>query len=136
MIGIIGKFFIGERMFQTIRMLEQQKRLKEGYQQGDKKFISLRAYLMYTDIICHGDLEDKDRISFMMISISKDDKGNEILTFGDYKQFWFLFLEMYAQILQTKITYDDATVQLTHQTFQKILRKKRDLKDNDSINEQ
>lgn len=31
MIGIIGKFFIGERMFQTIRMLEQQKRLKEGY---------------------------------------------------------------------------------------------------------
>jgi len=65
---------------------------------------------MYTDIICHGDLEDKDRISFMMISISKDDKGNEILTFGDYKQFWFLFLEMYAQILQTKITYDDATV--------------------------
>jgi len=65
---------------------------------------------MYTDIICNGDVEEKDKISFMTISVSKDDKGNETLTFGDYKQFWFLFLEMYGQILQTKINYDEGTV--------------------------
>jgi hypothetical protein len=67
-----------------------------------------------------------------MISVNNDDT----VTFGDYKQFWFLFIEMYGQILQTKINYDENTAQLTHQTFQKILNKKEDLLDTDFFNEQ
>jgi hypothetical protein len=38
--------------------------------------------------------------------------GAERVTFVDYKQFWNQFLDMYGQILQTKISYDDNTAQL------------------------
>lgn len=106
--------------------------MHEGYQAYYNNYISLRAYLMYTDIIYNGKLEEKDKISFLMISVNNDDT----VTFGDYKQFWFLFIEMYGQILQTKINYDENTAQLTHQTFQKILNKKEDLLDTDFFNEQ
>jgi len=100
MIGMLGKFFIGDRMFQTIRTLEGRPKANS---------ISLRAYLKYTDIIYNGTLEEKDKISFLMINIT----GAERVTFVDYKQFWNQFLDMYGQILQTKISYDDNTAQLT-----------------------
>jgi len=61
MIGMLGRFFIGDRMFQTIRTLEGRPNANS---------ISLRAYLKYTDIIYNGTLEEKDKISFLMINIS------------------------------------------------------------------
>jgi hypothetical protein len=86
MIGMLGKFFIGDRMFQTIRTLEGRPNANS---------ISLRAYLKYTDIIYNGTLEEKDKISFLMINIA----GGERVTLVDYKQFWNQFLNMYGQIL-------------------------------------
>ena len=122
MIGMLGKFFIGDRMFQTIRMLEGKPKAN---------YISLRAYLKYTDIIYNGTLEEKDKISFLMIDIA----GTKRVTFADYKQFWGQFLDMYGQILQTKISYDENTAQLTEQTFKMISKKKEeDLTDTDFFN--
>jgi len=72
MIGMLGKFFIGDRMFQTIRTLEGRP---------NANFISLRAYLKYTDIIYNGTLVEKDKISFLMINITGEDQ----VTFSDYK---------------------------------------------------
>ncbi len=122
MIGMLGKFFIGDRMFQTIRTLEGRPKANS---------ISLRAYLKYTDIIYNGTVEEKDKISFLMINIT----GAERVTFVDYKQFWNQFLDMYGQILQTKISYDDNTAQLAEQTFKIILNKTGDLTDTDYFNE-
>jgi hypothetical protein len=85
---------------------------------------------MYTDIIYNGTLEEKDKISFLMIDIA----GSKRVTFADYKQFWGQFLDMYGQILQTKINYDENTAQLTEKTFQIILDKTGDLTDTDFFN--
>jgi len=72
MIGMIGKFFIGDRMFETIRTLDGNPNANS---------ITLRAYLKYTDIIYNGTLEEKDKISFLMININ----GQERVYFVDYK---------------------------------------------------
>lgn len=99
MIGIMGKFFIGDRMFNTVRSLEGRSNVN---------YVSCRAYLYYTDIVYNGNDTQKDKISFLMIDI----EGKGKVTFGEYQNFWKQFLAMYGQILQTKIRYDENTADL------------------------
>lgn len=86
MIGIMGKFFIGDRMFNTVRSLEGRSNVN---------YVSCRAYLYYTDIVYNGNDTQKDKISFLMIDI----EGKGKVTFGEYQNFWKQFLAMYGQIL-------------------------------------
>ena len=86
MIGIMGKFFIGDRMFNTVRSIEGRSNVN---------YVSCRAYLYYTDIVYNGNDTQKDKISFLMIDI----EGKGKVTFGEYQNFWKQFLAMYGQIL-------------------------------------
>jgi len=64
MIGMFGRFFIGDRMFKTIRTLEGNP---------NANFITLPGYLKFLDIIYYGTHEEKDKMSFIMINMSGED---------------------------------------------------------------
>ena len=47
------------------------------------------------DKIYYGDEEQKANIGFMMM----DEKGNGIIYFEDYRNFWIKFFQMYGELL-------------------------------------
>ena len=90
MIGVLGNYFIGKRMFETI--LAWRGRLQEPKK---SQFIKLVDYVEYTDMIYNGNQQEKDCISFMMIDI----KGSGKIDFPSYERFWINFLHMYGELL-------------------------------------
>lgn len=109
MIGVLGNFFIGKRMFETIlkftnigpKATEQQR------------YIRLVTYVEYSDILYHGTQQEKDRIGFMMLDL----KGEGKIDFKAYEVFWINFLHMYGELLQVKLQYNEDSMALTKQIF-------------------
>ena len=67
-------------------------------------------------MIYHGELDEKDRIAFMMMDV----QAHGMIYFEDYRVFWIKFLEMYGELLQTKFTYDSESEAVTKMCFEKI----------------
>ena len=73
----------------------------------------LEDYILYMDLIYNGSVEEKNRISFMMI----DEIGNGKITLPLYENFWIQFLQMYGELLQMKVEYDEQSEEVTKNIF-------------------
>jgi Ca2+-binding EF-hand superfamily protein len=82
MLGILGNYFISDRMFLAINTE------RDG-------LISLEDYLVYNDIITHGTLLEKNVITFNIIDVNRRGKVN----FEEFKEFWLHFLELCTSVL-------------------------------------
>jgi hypothetical protein len=104
MVGVLGNYFIGKRMFKTIQNLSN----------CTDSFIRPMDYIIYSDMIYHGTEEEKSRVSFLMLDI----RGKGAIDLTHYKKFWEEFLFMYGELLSVKIEYNsEQTSQLTKETF-------------------
>lgn len=95
MIGVLGNYFIGKRMFETIlqwRNLSPFSRIKH-------RIIRLVDYIGYSDVIYYGTQDEKDHISFMMLDLYGEGKIDLI----SYETFWINFLHMYGELLSVKM---------------------------------
>ncbi|CDW73973.1 phosphatidylinositol-4-phosphate 5-kinase family protein [Stylonychia lemnae] len=93
-LGILGNFKISERMFQAI----------DDDRDG---LISLEDYLIYNDIVSHGEEREKDFITFKIFDI----QGQGKVAYDDFKVFWSQFIELYGEALQTRLQYEEELVQ-------------------------
>ena len=82
MLGMLGNFFISDRMFSAIDI-------------NHDGMISLEEFLVYNDIISHGTEEEKTLITFRMI----DTSGDELVSFDEFKRFWTHFIQLYGEAL-------------------------------------
>lgn len=99
MIGVLGNYFIGKRMFETILQWSGIPANATVQQ----RYIRLTTYVQYSDIIYHGTQKEKDHIGFMML----DMKGEALIDFKAYEVFWINFLHMYGELLQVKMQYNE-----------------------------
>ena len=60
-------------------------------------------YIIYMDMMSNGKPEDKSKISFMMCDIS----GNGQVCREEYREFCHRFLEMYEELMGTKIAISE-----------------------------
>jgi len=111
MIGVLGNYFIGKRMFET--MLQWRGRHMDPKQ---ARFITRVDYVEYSDMIYNGSQEEKDKISFMMLDL----RGQGKIDFHSYEKFWINFLYMYGELLQVKMHYNADSEELTRQTFNQL----------------
>lgn len=65
MIGVLGSYFIGKRMFETLLRFSG---IKPGAPQ-QARFIRLLNFVDYTDLIYYGQQQEKDQISFLMLDL-------------------------------------------------------------------
>lgn len=104
MIGVLGKFFLGKRIFETIINLRTHKRIGGAHSTvKEQKYIRLVDYIDYLDMIYHGNQEEKDYVLFTMLDL----KAKQKITFVHYEQFWKKFLHMNGELMQVKITYNE-----------------------------
>jgi len=89
MIGVLGNYFIGKRMFETILLWSGIKA------NAILRYIRLVTYVEYSDIIYNGTQNEKDRIGFMMLDV----KGEGKIDFESFEKFWINFLFMYGELL-------------------------------------
>lgn len=68
------------------------------------------------DIINHGTDEEKSEVSFMMLDI----RGQGMIILDSFQLFWEDFLQMYSDLLRTKIKYDEDMRSLTNNIFEQI----------------
>ena len=61
------------------------------------------------DIIYHGTEDEKNEVSFMMMDI----RGEGMIILDSFEKFWVQFLQMYSDLLHTKIKYDEAMKDFT-----------------------
>ena len=118
MIGILGNFYIGTRIFDVVLQLSRrnEKKMKEEYKKTgdprciaiwqspsvkiinnkvesqDRNYIVVEDYIVYMDMIYHGSEDEKDLISFMML----DEVGLGKITFPFYENFLIQFYSMYG----------------------------------------
>ena len=143
MIGILGNFFLGERIFEVVlgisKKMENAEDLMVQKQQADKvhnllknwrgntrsnhpdftrNYIILEDYVVYMDRIYYGDEEQKALIGFMMMDVA----GNGMIYFEDYRNFWIKFFQMYGELLQTKFNYDEESDEVTKMCFELIAK--------------
>ena len=140
LIGSLGSFYFGQRIFNVVLNLsieneknERQKHFQHKVQSdaavriwtGEKtqspaykprKYIVVEDYIVYMDMIYHGDQIEKDRISFMMI----DEVGQGKITFAFYENFLLQFFHMYGELLQTAVISDNECQQMAFEVFQLI----------------
>ena len=76
----------------------------------------MEDYVIYMDMIYHGEEEEKAKIAFMMMDV----QGQGQIYLESYRDFWIKFLEMYGELLQTKFTYDEESEVVTRMCFEKI----------------
>ena len=69
-------------------------------------------------MIYNGTPEEKNKISFMMCDV----EGLGKVFYDDYRNFWIKFLEMYGELLQMKITFNEDTEFITKDYFDKIVK--------------
>ena len=143
MIGILGNFFVGERIFEVVLALSKQMENRENdmvqKQQTDRvhnllpmwrgtmktnhpdyarNYIILEDYVVYMDMIYYGDEEQKARIGFMMMDVA----GKGMIYLEDYRNFWIKFFQMYGELLQTKFNYDEESDEVTKMCFELIAK--------------
>ena len=138
MIGVLGGFYIGARIFDVVLGLsrENEERMCRmgnqdsvraiwGRRIGDLKkhdagaardYIVVDDYIVYMDMIYHGDDEEKDKISFMMI----DEAGLGKITFPFYENFLIHFYGMYGELLQTNTIEQEKVHEIALDIFQMI----------------
>lgn len=90
MLGLIGKSFIGERMFAVIA--------------PNGRTFTLNDWLEYQDKVSHGTETEKNQISFKMLDISNKDWIN----LERYEDFCKNFVLMYGQMFNYKVEIDEA----------------------------
>lgn len=90
MLGMLGNFYVSDRMFGAI------DRDNDG-------LISLEDYIVYNDILSYGTSSEKSEITFRII----DQNGDGSVAFAEFKLFWSHFIELYSEALQTKLEYDE-----------------------------
>ena len=100
MMGMLGNFYVSDRMFTAI------DRDNDG-------LISIEDYLVYNDILSYGSESEKNAVTFRII----DQNGDGAVSFGEFKLFWSHFIELYSEALQTKLNYDEAVIR---QAFDQI----------------
>ena len=100
MMGILGGYYLSERMFAAIDT------------NGDG-LIALEEYINYFDILTHGTSEEKNIFNFRTLDLSGDGK----VKFDEFQTFWTNFLKLYGEALQTKLYFDEQLVKIT---FEKI----------------
>ena len=49
--------------------------------------------------------------------------GDGIVNFEEFKSFWYYFIELYSEALQTKLQYDE---EIVRHAFDEIAKKKKD----------
>ena len=144
MIGILGSFYIGTRIFNVVLQLslENERRMRAEYESNrdhnviqiwsgskyskntrdfqderkERKYIVVEDYIIYMDMIYHGTDDEKDLISFMMI----DEVGLGKIVFPFYENFLIQFYNMYGELLQTKAIEEDQCQKLALEVFQMI----------------
>ena len=130
MIGILGSFYIGTRIFNVVLQLslQNEKKMRQEYErtkdpacikiwsndeskvsqatsdsQASRYYIVVEDYIVYMDMIYHGSDDEKDQISFMMI----DEVGLGKIVFPFYENFLIQFYNMYGELLQTNTIEDE-----------------------------
>ena len=73
-------------------------------------------YIVYMDMIYHGEEDEKDKISFMMI----DEVGLGKVTFPFYENFLIHFYGMYGELLQANTIEQDKVHEIALEIFQMI----------------
>ena len=86
MLGILGNYLISDRIFQGIDTD------MDGY-------ISLEEYLVYNDIISYGTPSEKNYNTFCKI----DHQRRGLVNFNEFKEFFYLYIELYTQILNYSV---------------------------------
>ena len=81
-----------------------------------RDYIVVEDYIVYMDMIYHGNQAEKDQISFMMI----DEVGQGKITFAFYENFLLQFFQMYGELLQTNVIDDAHCQQMAFEVFQLI----------------
>ena len=90
MMGILGGYYLSERMFAAID------------HNGDG-YISLEEYINYFDILTHGNNEEKNKYTFRTLDLS----GDGLVKYNEFKIFWTNFMKLYGEALQTKLQFDE-----------------------------
>jgi hypothetical protein len=70
------------------------------------------------DIIYHGTEDEKNEVSFMLLDV----RGEGMIILESFEIFWVQFLQMYCDLLHTKIKYDEAMKGFTESLFMEIVK--------------
>lgn len=70
------------------------------------------------DIIYHGTEDEKNEVSFMLLDV----RGEGMIILDSFEKFWVQFLQMYCDLLHTKIKYDEAMKGFTESLFMEIAK--------------
>ena len=123
MIGNLGNFYIGSRIFNVVLQLslqneerqtaefnrtkdprtialwnaQDERRISESrHPNKQRNFIVVEDYIIYMDLIYHGSDDEKDLIAFMMI----DEVGQGKITFPFYENFMVQYYNMIGELRQ------------------------------------
>jgi len=75
-------------------------------------------YAIYLDIIYYGTEDEKNEVSFMLLDL----RGEGMIILESFELFWEKFLQMYCDLLHTKIKYDEAMKGFMESIFMEIVK--------------
>lgn len=145
MIGILGDYYIGSRIFEVVLQLSldtEAKQLTEYHRTQDpsilliwreakykdldhpdfrRTYIVVEDYIIYMDMIYNGEQRDKDRISFMLM----DEVGQGKVTYPFYENFQINFMQMYGEMFGMSAIDEEQNATLANYIFKVLTETRR-----------